>query len=113
MESYSYITLRQRPELKDHAAKWFHSKWGVPTQAYLECMEAYLAKKTEYGWYLCMDGDKIVGGMGVIENDFHVFTRDTDGSFCVWYREMVNRICPECIFIAKFIYFLLVQFAPA
>ncbi|MGN0466491.1 MAG: hypothetical protein ACI4F9_09140 [Lachnospiraceae bacterium] len=38
MESYSYITLRQRPELKDHAAEWFHSKWGVPTQAYLECV---------------------------------------------------------------------------
>ena len=34
-------------------------------------MEAYLKKETEYGWYLCMNGDKIVGGMGVIENDFH------------------------------------------
>ena len=33
-------------------------------------MEAYLKKETEYGWYLCMNGDKIVGGMGVIENDY-------------------------------------------
>ena len=72
MEKYSYITLRQRSELKDYAAEWFHSKWGVPTQAYLEYMEAYLAKKTGYGWYLCMDDDKIVGGMGVIENDFMI-----------------------------------------
>ena len=29
-----YITLRDRPELKDMAAMWFHSKWGVPKQAY-------------------------------------------------------------------------------
>ena len=71
MKSLDYITLRDRAELKNTAAEWFHCKWGVPTEAYLECMEAYLKKETEYGWYLCMYGDKIVGGMGVIENDFH------------------------------------------
>ena len=62
MEKYAYITLRERPELKNAAADWFHQKWGVPMEAYLECMEAYLSQKTEYGWYLCLDGDKIVGG---------------------------------------------------
>ena len=36
------------------AATWFHDKWHVPTEAYLECMTAYLDRKTEYGWYLCM-----------------------------------------------------------
>ena len=36
-------------------AQWFYSKWGVPKEAYLESMEAYLNKKTEYGWeFLCM-----------------------------------------------------------
>lgn len=39
---YNYITLRERPQLKDRATEWFHSKWGVPKEAYLECMEAYL-----------------------------------------------------------------------
>ena len=71
MKSLDYITLRDRAELKNTAAEWFHCKWGVPTEAYLECMEAYLKKETEYGWYLCMYGDKTVGGMGVVENDFH------------------------------------------
>ena len=66
-----YIELRERPELKASAAAWFHSKWGVPQEDYLECMEAYLDEKTEYGWYLCLDDDQIVGGLGVIENDFH------------------------------------------
>ena len=38
MKEYKYITLRERPELKDVAASWFNSKWGVPKEAYLECM---------------------------------------------------------------------------
>lgn len=42
MSKYTYITLREKPELKNSAAEWFHSKWGVPKSAYLECMGAYL-----------------------------------------------------------------------
>ena len=30
----TYITLRQRPELKEQAATWFHDKWKVPQEAY-------------------------------------------------------------------------------
>ena len=70
-KEYSYIALMEKPEIKDAAASWFHSKWGVPKEAYLECMDAYLQNETEYGWYLCLDGNQIIGGMGVIENDFH------------------------------------------
>ena len=71
LKEYSFITLRDRPELKDLAASWFHKKWGVPKQAYLDCMTEYLDRETEYGWYLCMNGERIVGGLGVIDNDFH------------------------------------------
>ena len=83
---FTYITLRERPELKDQAAEWFHAKWGVPTEAYLECMEDYLGGGTEYGWYLCLDGEKIVGGMGVIENDFHD-RKDLSPNVCAVYTE--------------------------
>lgn len=71
MSTFQYITLREKPELTIRAAEWFQSKWGIPREAYLECMGAYLRTETEYGWYLCLDKDKIVGGLGVIENDFH------------------------------------------
>ena len=67
MTKYQYITLREKPDLMVTAAEWFHSKWGVPTEAYLECMDSYLGGETEYGWYLCLDGEKIIGGLGVIE----------------------------------------------
>ena len=47
---YEYITLREKPDLKETAAQWFHNKFGVPIQAYLDCMESYVEGKTEYGW---------------------------------------------------------------
>ena len=65
MNEYIYVTLRQKPELKEEAATWFYDKWEVPREAYLECMEAYLNHETEYGWYLCLDSERIVGGLGV------------------------------------------------
>lgn len=86
MENFKYITLRERPELMNTAAQWFNSKWGVPEEAYLACMQDYLSGNTEYGWYLCLDGDKIVGGMGVIENDFHD-KKDLTPNVCAVYTE--------------------------
>lgn len=86
MKELKYITLRDKPELKDAAASWFNSKWGVPKEAYLECMNDYLNGETEYGWYLCLCGDEIVGGMGVIENDFHD-RKDLSPNVCAVYTE--------------------------
>ena len=90
MKQLTFITLRECPEIKDAAAEWFQSKWGVPKEAYLECMNDYLNKNTEYGWYLCLDGDKIVAGMGVIENDFHN-RKDLAPNVCAVYTEEEYR----------------------
>ena len=90
MSEYKYCNLREKQELKETAANWFHEKWGVPTEAYLECMEAYLKGDTEYGWYLCLDGDKIVGGLGVIDNDFHD-RKDLTPNICAVYTEEEYR----------------------
>ena len=86
----TYITLRDRPELAAAAASWFHEKWGVPETAYLECIDAYLGNSTEYGWYLCLDEDTIVGGLGVIENDFHK-RKDLSPNVCAVYTEEEYR----------------------
>jgi len=90
MSKLVYITLRDKPEIMADAARWFHSKWGVPEEAYLACMEEYLSKDTEYGWYLCLDGEKIVGGLGVIENDFHD-RKDLPPNVCAVYTEEIYR----------------------
>ena len=86
----TYITLRDKPEWEEKAAAWFHSKWGVPEEAYIECMTDYLNGATEYGWYLCADGDRIVGGLGVIENDFHD-RKDLTPNVCAVYTEEAYR----------------------
>lgn len=86
MKEYKYITLNEEPKIKELAAEWFHSKWGVPKEAYLECMNAYLKKESEYGWYLCLDDEKIIGGLGVIENDFHD-RKDLTPNVCAVYTE--------------------------
>ena len=90
MKNYKYITLRQNPDLMNTAAEWFSSKWGVPKEAYAECMQDYPSHKNEYGWYLCLDGDRIVSGMGVIENDFHN-RKDLSPNVCAVYTEEEYR----------------------
>lgn len=90
MKELIFTALREAPEWKMPAAEWFHEKWGVPREAYLECMEAYLDGKTEYGWYLCLDGSRIVGGLGIIENDFHD-RKDLFPNVCAVYTEEAYR----------------------
>lgn len=90
MREYRYITLRERPELLETAAEWFHAKWGVAVEAYRTCMAAYLHAETEYGWYLCLDGERIVGGLGVIENDFHD-RKDLTPNLCAVYTKQEHR----------------------
>lgn len=85
-----YISLRDEPALKEKASEWFHSKWGVPKEAYLEYMEDYLNNVTELGWYLCLDGDSIAGGLGVIENDFHS-RNDLSPNICAVFTENDHR----------------------
>lgn len=90
MERFTFANLRQLPQRKDAAAEWFHKKWGVPTKAYLDCMNAYLSGETALGWYLCLDGETIVGGLGVIENDFHD-RKDLTPNICAVYTEKSFR----------------------
>ena len=81
-----YLVLRARQELRDRAAQWFHEKWGVPTEAYAACMDEYLSHQNDYGWYLCMEDDRIIGGLGIIENDFHD-RKDLYPNVCAVYVE--------------------------
>lgn len=81
------ILLRNHPEWKDRAASWFHSKWGVPEEAYLESIEDCLADPNSVPqWYIVTEGERIVAGLGVIENDFHK-RKDLAPNVCAVYVE--------------------------
>ena len=90
MKTYRYLALKDAPEWKMPAAEWFNSKWGVPQEAYLECMNANLNGETEYGWFLCVQEGRIIGGLGVIENDFHD-RKDLTPNVCAVYTEEAYR----------------------
>lgn len=88
---YNIIRLIDKPELKDEMAKWFNEKWGVPLEAYLESMEECLENKNVVPqWYVAMEGSRIIGGMGVIENDFHN-RPDLAPNVCAVYTESDKR----------------------
>ena len=91
MKNHTIIKIQEHPEMKETAAAWFHNKWGIPMAAYLESMEACL--ETEQAvpqWYVVMDGHQIIGGLGVIQNDFHN-RKDLSPNVCAVYVEKAYR----------------------
>ena len=88
---YKIIRLIDRPEIKERAAQWFNEKWGIPTAAYLESMEDCLLKRGAVPqWYMALEKEKIIGGLGVIENDFHN-RKDLTPNVCAVYTEEDKR----------------------
>lgn len=87
--NYQITRIADCPQLLDAAARWFHEKWGVPLEAYEESMRASLTGQTVPQWYLAMEGSRIIGGLGVIDNDFHDRV-DLTPNVCAVYTE------PDC-----------------
>ena len=88
---YKIIRLIDRPEIKEQAAQWFHEKWDIPLKAYMESMEDCLRGiKSVPQWYLAMEDNRIIGGLGVIENDFHD-RKDLIPNICAVYVEEAKR----------------------
>lgn len=82
MVTYNWIKLREHPELVKQSAKWFSSKWGVPAVVYEESIPQ---------WYVVLDEkETIVGGAGVIENDFHN-RPDLTPNLCALFVEPEKR----------------------
>ena len=91
MCQYTYMTLRECPWRKAVVAAWFHAKWGVPLDAYRESMAACVKNLGAVPqWYVAVDGGQILGGLGVIENDFHN-RPDLAPNVCAVYVEESHR----------------------
>lgn len=89
--AYEYINLRQWPQWLEQASGWFSEKWGIPRQAYRQSMEeSLLGTAPVPQWYLAVQGEQIVGGLGVIENDFHP-RKDLRPNICAVYTHPQHR----------------------
>lgn len=87
LQEFRIQRIREHGELAEGAAEWFHGKWAVPKEAYLESLEVCLRQGAGVPqWYLALYGPSIVGGLGVIENDFHN-RRDLAPNICAVYVE--------------------------
>lgn len=85
------LKLREHPELAGKAAGWFHAKWGVPLEAYAESIKACLEGTSPVPqWYVAVENETIVGGLGVISNDFHN-REDLTPNVCAVYVEPAFR----------------------
>lgn len=100
------LKLREHSELAQRAAEWFHQKWGIPMEAYAESIDACITNREAVPqWYVVMENDTIIGGLGVIENDFHN-RKDLTPNVCAVYvkeeyrcqgiaGEMLNFVCMD------------------
>ncbi len=103
--NYTIYGIKEKPELLTQAAEWFHEKWGVPLDAYRQSMEQGLQGGAVPAWYIAMQNGRIIGGLGVIDNDFHD-RPDLSPNVCAVYVEedfrsngiagdMLRRVCAD------------------
>lgn len=103
---YEILKIQEQPKLKQTAAEWFHSKWRVPVKAYIDSMNKCLENTAAIPqWYIAKDSDNIIGGLGVIDNDFHN-RKDLTPNVCAVFVEknyrcqgiagdMLNYVCAD------------------
>ena len=106
MSNYRIEKIQERPEIKNHVANWFHEKWGIPADAYLESIEECInGKNAVPQWYTAILDDNIIGGVGILENDFHD-RKDLAPNICALYVEedyrgqgiagkLLNYVCED------------------
>ena len=81
--NFDIIRITERPELKTAAAEWFHEKWGIPYEAYLESMEEAMSGKGAVPqWYLALYGDRIAAVSQTIST-----TAPTSRRTCAQYSQ--------------------------
>lgn len=85
------IKLWEHKEKLEQAANWFHQKWEIPLSAYQESMATCLqGSETIPQWYMMIHESEIIGGLGIIENDFHN-RKDLSPDICALYVEKEFR----------------------
>ena len=85
MNQYKILKISENQKFILDASKWFHERWHIPVSAYYDSMMASLDNEF-VEWYIVRDDQKIIAGLGVIENDFHP-RADLTPNVCALYVE--------------------------
>ena len=96
MVEYEIVKLREAPYIIPRASRWFSNRFGIREKVYRQSMismaKANMHKKGKIvpQWYVAMEGKYIIGGLGVIENDYHD-RPDLAPNVCAVYTEEEYR----------------------
>lgn len=83
--------IREHEEMIPKAAQWFHEKWRIPYEEYEKSMRECVKREGSVPqWYVAVEKGMIIGGVGVIENDFHK-RKDLAPNICALYVEEAHR----------------------
>ncbi|AIN17634.1 acetyltransferase domain protein [Yersinia rochesterensis] len=83
------ISVRNQPEYKDKAIHYFQSKWATDEtkMLYQDCITQCIGAKNPLPqWYLMEFNSEIIGGVGLITNDF-ISRMDLYPWLCALYIE--------------------------
>ena len=68
---YNMISIRDCAKYSKRAIDWFASKWDIDRKEYEKSIYDCINKNESLPqWYLAIDDDEIIGGCGLIQNDF-------------------------------------------
>lgn len=87
------ISVREHPERAEEAIGWFQSHWATKESepVYQNCIALSLYACVPLPqWYLLTEGDRIIGGAGLIPNDF-ISRMDLYPWLCALYIEPEHR----------------------
>ncbi|GAB4282983.1 MAG: GNAT family N-acetyltransferase [Candidatus Rifleibacteriota bacterium] len=87
------ISVREYPEHRDRIIKYFQDKWASESsmKVYEDCItNCILSNNSLPQWYILEEGGNIVGGAGLITNDF-ISRMDLYPWLCAVYIEKEYR----------------------
>ncbi|NRB47277.1 MAG: GNAT family N-acetyltransferase [Saprospiraceae bacterium] len=86
------ISVRENPEYLDRAIAYFQKSWpSVKPEIYDDCIRHCIDARDHLPqWYLLMKEDEIIGGAGLITNDF-ISRGDLYPWICAVYIEEAHR----------------------
>lgn len=100
------LKIRENHNWIEFASEWFHQNWNLPKEIYLESMNECIKKISAIPqWYIMIEKNAIIGGLGVILNDFHE-KKDSSPNICAVYVEeefrkrgiagqLLNAVCED------------------
>jgi len=88
---YEIIAIRENPTYTERAVSYFSERWGIDEKLYLDCMMNSLNTPSNLPrFYLMLEGERIIGGYGLVTNDF-VSRQDLFPYLCALYIEEDKR----------------------